>query len=916
MRFTLPCLFLVSLAASPAAAQKPFTGLVGTVMDGSHDEPVIDAAVKATNAAGVTKTVRADIDGAYRLSLASGQWDVTVYYEFYKSRRLRIELEPGEARTLDVTLEPDEGEIQEVVVEVKADTRTEAALLSERKRATTVRDAISAQEMSRTPDSSASDAVKRVVSATVVDGRYVVLRGLGGRYSTTLLNGIAVPSPEPDEPSVPLDLFPTSLLSNLTVVKSHSPELPGHFSGGALLIETNSFPAKREWKLKLGLSGDSINTIGRRLNDSGGAFDWLGFDDGRRSLPAAVPADRPLRASEAGSPGLSRAEREAIGESFRQDWTLRDSVGLPNGSLGVTLGDTTSLGGGRLGYLASFGYGRSEKSRVAEVRKLRLNGGEAELRESLVQRVGVETATLSALANVGWQPKDGQDVGFLALYSRSGEGTAASLRGFSESDVGTVEASQQSWVERALAFAQLRGDHRLGKTRLGWQANLSHTGRSEPDTRDMKHLVRDDDRRQFMNGTGSAERFWSELDDVAGGASVHATHELSRLTGRAGASVQASSRQFDARRIRFDVQENTIDPGILFLPPEEMLSAENIGPGFLPVERTLATDSYAASLVVGAGFAGVEATPVDDLRLSAGGRMEASRQVLTSGSPFAAHRGSEAAVDRTEVALLPSASLVWAVGESTNLRAAYGYTLSRPQFRELAPFFYFDFNRARGTSGNPGLTTTRIHNADLRWEHFRGDHEVFAASAFYKAFVNPIERIIVNTAQGDTSYANAQAAQAYGLELEARIGLGRLSSKLDDFRFQTNVSLIASSVQLSPEQKLAQTNAERALQGQSPYIVNAGLSWAKEAWGLEASVLYNVAGARLDEVGVQGLPDVYEQPIHRLDATIAKSLPHDLKLKASASNLLAQDVVLEQAGFVVHRYSPGVSAGVGIEWSP
>lgn len=914
---SLIALLLGVLVSNEGRAEPSFTGISGTVLDATTGEAVIDAAVKATDG---TRTVsaRADVDGAFRLRLAPGSWDVRVYFEFYKSRRMQVSLGAGETRTLDVQLEPDSGEVQEVVVEAKADTRTEAAVLAERKRSTTVRDAISAQEIARTPDSSASDAVKRVVSATVVDGRYVVLRGLGGRYSTTLLNGVAVPSPEPDEPSVPLDLFPTALLANLTVVKTHAPELPGHFSGGALLIETSSYPTKREWKLKLGLGGDSVTTFRARLDGPGGGLDWLGVDDGGRALPDAVPRDVALRAPEAGGKGLTKTERERIGESFSQNWTLRNATGLPNASVGASLGDTVALGGGKLGYLASIGYNRKESVRSSVLRKLR-TGDELAVREELGQRQGGEQAGIGALANVGWQPSERHELGLFALYTRSGEGQATQLDGYSESDASRISSSRISWVERALAFGQLRGEHKLGGTRdlrLTWQANGSTTARDEPDTRDLRQLVRADGRRQFVNGTGSGERFWSELSDLAGGASGQVSATFGTIATRAGASVQGSTRSFDARRIRFDLQENSADPSILFLPPAEMFSDANIGPGFLPIERTVATDSYDASLLVGAGYVGAEAKPVEPLRLSAGARFEAARQTLTAGSPLAPARLTGQAVDRLDLDLLPSAGVVWAVGARTNLRAAYGYTLSRPQFRELAPFFYFDFNRARGTSGNPDLVTTRIHNADVRWEFFPADGEVVAAGGFYKQFANPIERIVVNTAQGDASFANAEQARALGLELEGRVSLGRITSALSDLKAQANVSLITSEVRLSAAQQLAQTNARRPLQGQSPYVVNAGLSWSRTAWGLEASLLYNVAGARLDEVGIQGIPDAYEQPIHRLDLSVAKTLGSGFRLKLSAANLLAQDVVLRQGALEVQRWSPGVSGGLGLEWSP
>ena len=281
----------------PAAAAARI-GVRGVITDAETGTPLPGVVIEQVGGAGASTTT--DDDGRFTLALPRGSYTLRVRGDLYQVRRVRNVAVRGGLTSLDVALRLDDLAVEEVVVEAEPDRKSEAANLAERRRSATVQDAVSAQEMSRTPDSSAGDAVKRVVSATVVGGRYVFVRGLGGRYSTTLLNGVVLPSPDPDSTAVPLDLFPAALVANLTVVKSYTPDLPGAFAGGDLVIQTNTYPQDFEMKFKVSASGDSVSTFRDRLDYRGGSTDWLSFDDGTRALPGDVPTDRPLRVGSTG----------------------------------------------------------------------------------------------------------------------------------------------------------------------------------------------------------------------------------------------------------------------------------------------------------------------------------------------------------------------------------------------------------------------------------------------------------------------------------------------------------------------------------------------------------------------------------------------------------------------------------------
>ncbi|HEX5753024.1 MAG TPA: TonB-dependent receptor [Archangium sp.] len=890
------------MMADSATPPPGFTGVYGQITDAQTKETLIEATVKVVT--GGQKSVLTDIDGNYQLALPPGKYDLRVFYDVYEGRRITgVIVEQGKATKLDVQLSADAGAVQEVVVEARADRRAEGALLQERKKAAAVSDAISSQEIARTPDSSASDAVKRVVSVTVVDGRFMLLRGLGGRYSVTLLNGALLPSPEPDEPSVPLDLFPTSLLANLNVVKSYTSDLPGTFGGGTLLIETNTYPSKFEFKPRITFSGDSISTFQQRNTHPGSFLEALSFAGPDRQLPAGLPQNERMGSS------------ASTWQSFPNIWSARRATALPNLGLGASMGDTLRFGNSRLGYLATVNYGHKESVRESEFARADMPVGELQAQDATRTLQGSEGSTLSALASVGYQFDRDNELTFFSLYTRGTDSTTFTSRGVNNGRSETFESTRLQFVSRALSFNQVRGFHRLntlGDAELDWQANFSRVDRDEPDTRDT--LYSDDlgtptGKYAFPNQPNSGERFFGTLGETSTGGSASLTLPFSDVRVKAGGLAQVSFRDFQARRFRYLLTDTPVDTS---LPPEELFASSHLGTSVRMRETTRGDDAYDAYLGVFAGFATADYKPVEPLRLVGGVRVEHSLQQLTAHSPFDTTSTGNTRANYLDV--LPAFNAIYALRPDMNLRAGYSYTLARPTFRELAPFIFFDFVRRRNVSGNPELLETRIHNLDTRLEWFVGENEVLAASVFYKNFQSPIERILRYS--GDMGFENADGANSYGVELEARASLGRLSPALSHFRAAANLTLIQSNIVLTDPEKLgAQTNSQRPMQGQSPYVINLNLGYDRPESGTEVALLYNVYGPRISEVGLNPLPDVYEQPFHRVDLSVSQKLGNDLQLKLTGSNLLDSAVVLDQGGITILKYRPGIAFSAALGWT-
>lgn len=875
--------------ASPADPPRARGGIEGRLVDADTGEPIAGVVVEVDGRDLSTVT---DADGRYRLDLEPGTYTLRLAGDLYQRHRLRdVVVRRGTTR-VDARLTAEA--IEEVVVVAPPDTATDAVQVVKRKKRATVSDAISAEQMSRSPDSSASDAAKRMVGATVQDNKYVVIRGLGGRYSLTTLNGVVLPSPDPDVPAAPLDLFPAAMLSNLTVNKTASPDMPASFAGGALSIETRSFPTRFTLKLRAGGSLDSETTF-RSINEyDGGALDALGYDDGTRDLPSVIPADT-----------LADGTDEQV-RSFTDVWTLRSTSARPNRSLGITIGDTLERGRNTFGYFGTANYGRGFTRRLSHVQRVGEPDGAGGYLPSVLQlddETGTQSASLGGMVTGGWSRGLAHQASVVLLYTHTAEDVGSRITG-TDNSTSIVERTRLRFVEREMAFAQLVGESALldGKAVIGWQASLAQVGQDEPDTRDLLRTQIPDGRYVIDTGSGSSERLFSGLGDTSGGAGLDLTVPLDGLRLKTGGSFLRSDRGYQARRFHFLMFGDS-----QFMDPEAAFADANAG-NLTFYESTLPSDGYEATRDVTAAYALADVSRWERLRFVGGLRYERASLELGTASAIDLGEPPMTLADRTDGALLPSLNTVLALTGSTNLRAAYGATVARPNFREVAPSLYYDYVRRRAIGGNPELVETRIHNVDVRWESFLGDAELVAASVFYKRFVDPIEAQLVEAGDGqNVGFSNAAGATTYGLELEARASLGRLHPALSSLSVGANLALIGSTIDLE--------GAERRLQGQSPYVANLGLGYSSSRTNTQADVLYNVFGRRIEEVGTGGAGNVYEEPFHRLDVAVSQSLPRDLKLKLSGTNLLRQRVVRSQNEVEIFAYQVGTSVVASLELS-
>ena len=861
-----------------------------------------------------------DIDGRYRLELPPGTYSLRVVGELHRPARVKnVRVVRGRVARVDISLEADETAVEEVTaIEAEVERASAATQLFLRKNATRASDSIGAQDIAKTPDRNAADAIKRVVGASVVDGKYVFIRGLGDRYTNSMLNGAPLPSPEPDRQAVPLDMFPTLVLSDLTVSKTFTPDMPGDFAGGSLDIHTRDLPQKFLFQSSVGLGVNSVSTFGKRLSTPGGSLDWLGIDDGGRKLPSVVPGQRVTRLNPDGTlnPGLNEAGR-AINSPMETDRAFN----LPNGNGSFVVGDSFKLGGSKvLGLMGGATYTRSFQKRTDEI--VRTYGIDPSRPGQLVRfndyraETGIDTVNWSGLGTASLAFDVNHKVSLTGLYSRNAAKEGRFITGFNDEQGSDIQDERLRFLNRNLVYGQLRGEHRfnaLNSAELKWSGLWSRAAMNDPNLRETVYVRDPDTGFSFRESTQSGQHFYAAQGETTRSGALDWTQPLLKgdtpVSVKGGGMVTLRGRSFNARRFRF-IRNPSADQALFRQRPNELFTDDNVGNVIELDEWTRPTDAYAAKYNVLAAYGMADVSLSSRIRVVLGERVEAANQTIESFDPFA----PEAQRVRTELSrtdLLPSANVIYKVTKESNVRLTATRTVARPQLRELAPFVFSDFFGAREVLGNPDLDRSRIVNLDARYELFPRVGEVLAFSVFHKRFQDPIEPFIIPTSRGVVSFQNAKGAVNTGVELEGRKALDFLHKSLDELTFLANLTIVHSRVDLDTAQAGIQTTTSRPLANQSPYVLNLALDWNHEKTKSRARVLYNVSGARIAQVGLNGIPDTYEQPRNLVDLSYAQGFGDHVDVKATVANLLDAPVRFtqgESGEFLANRYLLGVTA--------
>lgn len=904
MRTIIAVLF--SSACALGAHATRVAGVV-TGMDAGTLQPLpfVSVVVKGT-----TNGTMTDMEGRFSLEVPPGACVLQWSYVGFETTERPIEVADGAAMTIDIELKPQSNVLTTVNVTAERRVDSEVAVMMDVRRSEQVVSGMGRQQIARSQDRTAGDVVKRIPGVTLIGERFIMVRGLADRYNTVLLNGAAAPSLEADKRAFSFDMLPSGALDRVMIHKSGSPELPGDLAGGTIKVATLGVPDKNETRLNWAISSRVGTTFGSVMATEGSPTDALGSDNGQRALPGSFPASLDQ---------VDDADRLAtLGRALPNTWSLSERTAMPDQRAGLFLARRFGKEDGiRFGTVNSIDHANT--TAAWQVRNYSYNAyfAEAGRHDTIYNYLDKEyqrTYRTSVLSNWSAAIGHGTTIEFRNLFNQQGEArnTVRTGRDLGESG-DEVRNLAMRWQQRSIYSGQLLGRHenRAGNTRYEWVLGYNRSTSKEPDyrrVRTTRPVAAADDNEPFRIQIASgasvidAGRFYSDLVESAYTARFDAVRDVEGDSGRTALSVRGGfyaerkDRAFSARWMSF-VRSNFMqfDEALLELDPAQAFADANINTttGFKLAEGTNPSDRYDAASQLTAAYVSASLPLCGRFNLSGGVRLENNLQTLTSGT----YTNGKVNVERNDLDVLPSINATWNLSERTLIRIAGSSTVNRPEFRELAPFNYYDFSTNTTLAGNPDLQRARILNADARWEHYPSPNEMISGGVFYKRFTDPIEMFFVSvTGSGGArnfSYGNAQAATVMGAEVEVKRSFSALSTAAIFQRtgLVLNGALIQSEVELGEE---VIQKSRRPLVGQSPYIANAGLYYENKGTRTQLNVLWNVFGRRLYAAGSAVTPDLYEMPRHSVDITFTKGIGERVDLKLGVQDLLNQRTLLVQ----------------------
>lgn len=913
------CVAVLSISQHSLAQQ--ITGhIAGRVVDAETGEPVVGANVVV---AGSVRGAAADTNGAFVIrSLPPGEYTLFISAVSYARKVMTgVIVEADVTSRIDVGLASEAIVAQEVVVEGKAPASYEGGLLALRRQRAMISDGVSAEQIKRSGDNTAGDVLRRVSGISIIENKFVYVRGTGERYNRAVLNGAALPGAEPEKRAFAFDLLPVNLISHTVVTKSFTPDVPGDIAGGFVEISTVDFPPDLTGSVQLSSAFVGRTSFRSFSSYRGGSLDYLGIDDGTRSLPSSFPADL-------SDPALSAEQLRQAARSLTNVWSPRELRAPLSRNFSFSLGDAVGFLGVPLGYVTSVSYRTGFESSRIQRREFEATG---EHRFSYDGAQSTQSTLWGGVFNLSAVFPDQSVVSFKNTYSLSAEDQVTTMQGNQFTDSGAEQRmTALRFLSRSMYSGQLLGEHRglvVPGSRFHWRLSYSRADRKEPDYRRVTYARPIGSDGPFAAVLGfqanlkNGGRFYSDLVDHTVSGETNIALPFENGTFKVGAAFERGNRIFTSRLIGIIVNgrgNGYTDEFLYYLPLETIFSPENFRQnGFSIDEYRNGTNNYTADQNLAAGYVMIDVPviPVDRaLRLVTGVRLERISQAVHS-LDVSGRKPLEVA--RTDLDILPSLNLTYSPSQRWSVRAAYARTLNRPELRELAPFAYFDFATQTSVRGNTGLQASTIHNFDLRLETFPGTGEALSLSLFHKTFINAIEKVVVSgSALGsERTYANSTRALNRGAELEGRLSLSHLTPSLSDFFIRANYTRVWSIVDV-PATQTTQGRVGRPLQGQSPYTINLGLEYVPAAVQTSAQVLYHVSGRRIAEVATAYQEDVVEEPRPMLDLIVTTGVTEKLRVKLIWKDILARDLVYTQAGRTARRDTKNstISAGCAYEF--
>jgi len=948
LRLLLTLLFVFQLYAMSGQGT-----IQGTIYDKKTRESIVGASVFIQ---GTTTGASTDIEGNYTIkNIKPGSYNIIVSFISYKVDTLKgIRVYKDKATQLDHELTETTTQLSEVSVTARKKTDTDISVINSSKQSNLIVVGVSSQQIARAQDKDASEVIRRLPGVTIIGGRFVVVRGLIERYNSVWLNNTSTPSSETDQRAFSFDVLPSNMINNMMIYKTPAPELPADFAGANIQIFTKNLPEKNSFGVGYTTTYNQGTTFSDFQRYDGGKTDWLGFDDGTRNLPKDVPSTEEMKVIQTYNSDPPPVQADAykrqlldISRSFSTTSTSEKIMAPLDNKFNLDFSQLFNLGKAKLGNITAISYKLGFLTKEIERSSVEsygtTNTGVTYSKQYNDMQYN-KTVEIGILHN--WSFAVGKSVfEFCNMLNQNGNSITLIRNGIDHyRDDNKVYKTQLGYASRTVYSGSLGGKHnfRENRSNLNWTLGYSYANLNEPDNRLITYYaVKKTDTSYYpyqleyssTTNTDANARLFSDVRENNYSINLSYMHgfEFGNFNPelRIGAFAERKDRNFYIRPFGV-VWANPIsfNPKIIYQPIDSVYDPGNFNFTNGVVFKEVFDDSYRYDVknTLLAGYLSVKLPITRFVSIYGGLRIENNNMDLSGPGPSG---GFETKVERDTLNFFPSVNITFNLNERNLIRAAYGRTINRPEFREIAPFAFYNFQENVVVYGNDSLQSCYIDNFDLRYEWYPSSGEMVTIGAFYKSFDRPIEATWIPSSSGewDLKYLNAINAWSLGAEIDIRKSFQSLGKKHNFLRYFKNFSVVlnASVIKCRVETDLDFVrDNNRPMYGQSPFIVNAGLYYQSDKTGISMSFLYNVFGKRIIGIGTPEIPNSYEMPRNIIDFTFLKRFESGLMLKFGLKDILNQEVLVQQvmkteglpdAIIKVKAFRPGRSVSVGVSYT-
>ena len=848
---------------------------------------------------GTTKGARSDLDGKFTIkNVEDGKYTLLISYIAYEKKTISdVVVKDGKSEFLNINLAKSSKNLKEIVIKTAAKKESINALMIQQKNMATISDGISGEMIKKTADRNTSDVLKRVSGVTIVDNKFAVIRGLADRYNMAMLNGNILPSSESDRKAFSFDIFPSSLLDNIVISKAATPDKPGEFAGGIIDLATKDIPNDNFLSTQVGTGMNTIGTFDAYKQGATSKTDWLGYDKSVRIIPSSIPTTEDYQKQ-------STAQKYETSKLFGNNWKITDKNSMPmNRSIQVAGGLNKKFGKeSAIGLIAGLSYNRNFRANYLE--RGDINGNVVAYKYN--DTVYKDNVLMGGIVNVGFKINNHHKINFKNTLTANSENQTIFREGDLIENAQLIKSNASWFTNNRLISNQLNGEHVITKQKIKiqWGVGQNTIKRTTPDLRKfytLKNYGEANYAAYVPLGQGSpfySGTYFDETSEKIKNANIDVTvpYKIAGINQsvKVGAYLQKKDRIFDARVFGYKQGKNSgHNINLDLLPQDQIFAPENMNAsGYVLDEITQPNNSYAATSTLQAAYIMNDHSILDKFRVVYGVRVESFKQELIEGNIVK----GDIKVNKDNTNILPSVNFTYLLNKKTNIRLCASKTLSRPEFRELASSSFFNFANLLTYQGTNDLEQTIIQNYDVRYEYFMGKGEMISGSVFYKNFDNAIETIMTPGAKS-IKYKNAPNATCYGLELEFRKSLSFLSD--NEKSFVNNIAVFGNFAYIKSNVNIESTVAggekvlyKRAMQGQSPYIINFGASFTHPEKNLGVNLVFNRIGERIFAVGdFDQVESMYEAARNVLDLQISKKIYKKIEVKLSFSDILSNPTV-------------------------